>query len=423
MAYVREIVIDGHPALRKVAKKVDPREIGEPLFQQLVDDMFETMYAAPGVGLAAPQVNVSKRVFVIDVHQDEHPPAVVINPKFESAEEEVEVTEGCLSVPGMVGEIVRFKQRRRQRARSRRKQDSVGRRRSVRAVPAARNRAPQRRTLRRPRARRPAGSHRRRGRGGRGRGARIERRRRRGGVVAPSLRTIFFGTSAFAVPSLRVAAGRTHVAGVVTQPDRPSGRGHKPTPSPVKEAALDLGLRVYEPLRLKTLADEIPGEIDLFALASYGRILPAALLAIPRLGSLNVHPSLLPKYRGATPIQTALREGERDTGVSVMLMDAGMDTGDIVFQERVAILPDETYGELHDRLAVARCRNARPRARPRGGGSASAPPAAGYRRALPRQFARTIWRSSGRGRRNASSTTCARIRRSPRRVALSPARR
>jgi peptide deformylase len=109
MAYVREIIQDGHPALRKVAKKVDPREIHEPLFQQLIDDMFETMYAAPGVGLAAPQVNVSKRFFVMDVHDEEYEPAVVINPKIELAEEEVEMTEGCLSVPGMVGEIVRFK--------------------------------------------------------------------------------------------------------------------------------------------------------------------------------------------------------------------------------------------------------------------------------------------------------------------------
>jgi peptide deformylase len=109
MPYVREIVTDGHPTLRKVAKKVDPKEIGGPLFQQLIDDMFETMYAAPGVGLAAPQVNVSKRLFVIDVHDDQREPAVVINPKIELAEEEVERTEGCLSVPGMVGEITRFK--------------------------------------------------------------------------------------------------------------------------------------------------------------------------------------------------------------------------------------------------------------------------------------------------------------------------
>jgi len=109
MPYVREIIQDGHPTLRRVAKKVDPREIGEPLFQQLIDDMFETMYAAPGVGLAAPQINVSKRLFVFDVHDDEHEPSVLINPKIVLAEEEEELTEGCLSVAGMVGEIVRFK--------------------------------------------------------------------------------------------------------------------------------------------------------------------------------------------------------------------------------------------------------------------------------------------------------------------------
>ena len=107
MPYVREILAEGHPALRKVAKKVDPKEIREPLFQQLVDDLFATMYAAPGVGLAAPQVNVSKRLFVMDVHDDEHEPAVVINPKLEKLGEKIELKEGCLSVPGMVGDIVR----------------------------------------------------------------------------------------------------------------------------------------------------------------------------------------------------------------------------------------------------------------------------------------------------------------------------
>ena len=109
MAYLREIITDGHPTLRKVAKKVDAKEIADPLFQQLIDDMFATMYAAPGVGLAAPQVNVSKRMFVMDVQDEEHEPAVVINPKFELTQDEEEMTEGCLSVPGYVGEIVRFK--------------------------------------------------------------------------------------------------------------------------------------------------------------------------------------------------------------------------------------------------------------------------------------------------------------------------
>ncbi|MDP9111055.1 MAG: peptide deformylase [Candidatus Eremiobacteraeota bacterium] len=108
MAYIREIVTEGHPTLRKVAKKVHPREISDPLFQQLIDDMFATMYAAPGVGLAAPQVNVGKRLFVMDIHDEEHEPAVVINPKLDLTADEEEMTEGCLSVPGYVGEITRF---------------------------------------------------------------------------------------------------------------------------------------------------------------------------------------------------------------------------------------------------------------------------------------------------------------------------
>jgi peptide deformylase len=110
MAYLREIITEGHPTLRKVAKRVGPAEIADPIFQQLLDDMFETMYHAPGIGLAAPQVNVSKRVFTIDLQDDDpaHGPLIVINPKFTLTEGEIEATEGCLSVPGMVGEMTRF---------------------------------------------------------------------------------------------------------------------------------------------------------------------------------------------------------------------------------------------------------------------------------------------------------------------------
>lgn len=170
--------------------------------------------------------------------------------------------------------------------------------------------------------------------------------------MSKGLKTLFFGTSDFAVPSLRIVAERTDLRGVVTQPDRPAGRGHKMRATPVKEAALELGIPVFEPQSLRAFAQEHAGEAyDLFALASYGKILPQALLDMPKLGALNVHPSLLPKYRGATPIQSALREGETETGVSIMLMDAGMDTGEIVLQERTPIDPDERYGELHDRLA------------------------------------------------------------------------
>jgi methionyl-tRNA formyltransferase len=167
------------------------------------------------------------------------------------------------------------------------------------------------------------------------------------------VKTLFFGTSAFAVPSLRVVADRTQCAGAVTQPDRPAGRGHRLQSSPVKSAALELGLRVFEPLQLRGFARDMKSEnFDLFALASYGRILPQELLAVPRLGALNVHPSLLPKYRGASPIQNAILQGDAETGVSIMLMDAGLDTGEIVLQQRVAIEPGESYGELHDRLAA-----------------------------------------------------------------------
>jgi len=166
------------------------------------------------------------------------------------------------------------------------------------------------------------------------------------------VKTLFFGTSDFAVPSLEVTAKRTELRGVVTQPDRPAGRGQKLQASPVKTAAQNLGLAVYQPASLRGFAKELQGEaFDLFVLASYGKLVPQGLLDLPKLGSLNVHPSLLPQYRGATPIQSALRDGATKTGVTIMLMDAGLDTGDVVLQERTPILPGENYGELHDRLA------------------------------------------------------------------------
>jgi peptide deformylase len=109
VAYIREIIVDGHPTLRKVAKKVHPEELNDPLFQQLIDDMFETMYHAPGIGLAAPQVNIGKRLFVVDLDDDDekHGPLVVVNPKFTVTEGEIDSIEGCLSVPGMIGDLKR----------------------------------------------------------------------------------------------------------------------------------------------------------------------------------------------------------------------------------------------------------------------------------------------------------------------------
>lgn len=140
---------------------------------------------------------------------------------------------------------------------------------------------------------------------------------------------------------------------MVTQPDRPAGRGHKLAASPVKTAAEALGLPVHAPLQLKAFAAELrPLGADIFAVASYGRILPQAVLDLPRSGiAFNVHPSLLPLYRGATPLQSAIRDGRSQTGVTIIAMDAGMDTGDILVAEPTELGPGETYGELHDRLA------------------------------------------------------------------------
>ncbi|MEA2784473.1 MAG: methionyl-tRNA formyltransferase [Candidatus Eremiobacteraeota bacterium] len=139
--------------------------------------------------------------------------------------------------------------------------------------------------------------------------------------------------------------------GVVTQPDRAAGRGHKLVATPVKRTAEALGLRVLTPEKLKPFVDDARAlGAEAFVVASYGKIVPQALLdAVPI--AFNEHPSLLPLYRGATPLQSAIRDGRSETGVTIIAMDAGMDTGDVLLQERTPIGATETYGELHDRLA------------------------------------------------------------------------
>lgn len=167
---------------------------------------------------------------------------------------------------------------------------------------------------------------------------------------------VFFGTPEFAVPSLQalVASGE-HVVGVVTQPDRPAGRGQKPSPPPVKRVALALGLPVVQPEKVRgnpeLLATLRGWQPDVIVVVAYGKILPREILQLPSHGCINVHASLLPRYRGAAPIQWALLRGERETGVSIMLMNEEMDAGPVLLQERVTIGPEETYGELRERLA------------------------------------------------------------------------
>lgn len=167
------------------------------------------------------------------------------------------------------------------------------------------------------------------------------------------MRIVYFGTSDFAVPALKRL--QKDVVLVVSQPDRPSGRGMKTHPSPVKQCATDFGLPVETPekSRAPDFVERLKAtRADAFIVASYGQILSKAVLAVPEHGCFNLHGSVLPKYRGAAPIQYSLLNGDATTGVTLMLMDAGMDTGDMIATSEIQIKPDETAGELHDRLAV-----------------------------------------------------------------------
>ena len=170
-----------------------------------------------------------------------------------------------------------------------------------------------------------------------------------------SLRIVFAGTPDFAVSSLRAAAQRNEVVAVYTQPDRPAGRGRAMTASPVKLEALQRGLPVLQPETLKTQVSRDAMRAlqpDLLIVVAYGLLLPQSILDIPRFGCWNVHASLLPRWRGAAPIQRAILAGDTETGVCLMQMEAGLDTGPVLLEQRLAIGPEETGGQLHDRLAT-----------------------------------------------------------------------
>jgi len=169
------------------------------------------------------------------------------------------------------------------------------------------------------------------------------------------LRIVFAGTPEFAVPSLRAACARNEVVGVYTQPDRPSGRGRQLTLSPVKLEALERKLPVFQPLDFKSAQarDELAAlQPDLMIVVAYGLILPAKVLSIPRMGCWNVHASLLPRWRGAAPIQRAIEAGDKVTGVCLMQMEKGLDTGPVLLSLPTPISPDDTAQSLHDRLAT-----------------------------------------------------------------------
>ena len=170
-----------------------------------------------------------------------------------------------------------------------------------------------------------------------------------------ALRIVFAGTPGFAVPCLQIAAERGEVVAVYTQPDRPAGRGRQLAPSPVKVEAIARGLPVFQPENFKTAeAKQALRALqpDLMVVVAYGLILPQSVLDIPRLGCWNVHASLLPRWRGAAPIQRALEAGDTETGVCLMQMEKGLDTGPVLLSLATPITSEDTGGSLHDRLAA-----------------------------------------------------------------------
>ena len=172
------------------------------------------------------------------------------------------------------------------------------------------------------------------------------------------MRIVFMGTPDFAVGSLQALSecGKYEIVGVVTQPDRPKGRGNKVIMTPVKEYALSRGYDVYQPQRVKTpeFVELLRGlRPDLIVVTAFGQLLSQEILSLPQYGCINVHASLLPKYRGAAPIQYAIIKGEKESGVTIMQMDIGMDTGDMLAKTVVPIGQDTTMGQLHDELRAA----------------------------------------------------------------------
>ncbi|MGB9866764.1 MAG: methionyl-tRNA formyltransferase [Bacillota bacterium] len=329
MAEQLRIVTVGDPVLKKRARPV--RRVNDSI-RELLDSMVLTMRRAHGVGLAAPQVGVSKRVVVVETEQGLFE---LVNPEIVRAEGSEVGVEGCLSVPGRVGEVERYSKvcvSALDREGNRVWMDADGllaraiqhevdhlegilfldRAKEVQEVPQ-------------------------------------EPREER------FLRVVFMGTPQFAVPSLYHLILEGHdVCLVVTRPDRPAGRGLKLQASPVKQFALAHRLQVIQPESLN--AEEVAGLLrelrpDVIAVVAYGRIIPEEIAEIPTMGAVNVHPSLLPCYRGAAPIQRAIMNGDNVTGVSVIKLSPRLDAGDIIYQVEVPIEPADDYGSLSAKLA------------------------------------------------------------------------
>ena len=307
--------------LRKVAKPVE--EVNAEI-QRIVDDMFETMYAEEGIGLAATQVDIHQRIIVIDVSENRDERLVLINPELLEKSGETGIEEGCLSIPeqrALVPRAEKVKIRALDRDGKPFELEADG----LLAICIQHEMdhlvgklfmdylSP----LKQQRIRQSSESP----------GLRIRTN------VSESLRIIFAGTPDFAARHLDALLSSGHnVVGVFTQPDRPAGRGKKLMPSPVKVLAEEKGLPVFQPVSLRPQENQ-------------------QLVAEPRLGCINVHGSLLPRWRGAAPIQRSLWAGDAETGVTIMQMDVGLDTGDMLYKLSCPITAEDTSGTLYDKLA------------------------------------------------------------------------
>ncbi len=318
-------------------EKSRPVEIFDDSLPALADEMFAVMKKHNGLGLAAPQVGISERVIVFGYEptsaEDELPRipfTALVNPvvaKFSQEKETME--EGCLSLPGLELPVTR----------------SAGvtvQAQTLKGEPV---------TIK-----------------AKGLLARILQHEidhldgilftdRADGFAKLSdyryARIVFFGSDNFSLPVLNsLLDAKLNVIAVVTETDKPAGRGQELVSTPIKQFATEHGVAVFQPAEKSDIAPILEQlDPDLVVLASYGKILPAATLAVPIYGSLNVHPSLLPMYRGATPIQTAILAGDAETGVTIMAMAPQVDAGGVIAQERAAIQPSDTSVTLRERLA------------------------------------------------------------------------
>jgi methionyl-tRNA formyltransferase len=330
-----EIYTFDAPVLRKKAKPV--RRVNNTVRKQL-DAMLETMREAAGVGLAAPQVGILKRMVVIDVGEG---PYFLINPEIVSQSQETETKwEGCLSWPGYLGEVERpVKVCVKALDRDGREIWVEGEGLLARALCHELDHLDGVLFIDRAKSI-------------------IELQEDSFGEdqALSGVTCVFMGSPEFALPSLdQLVQAGADVRLVVTQPDRPYGRKKILTPTPVKQRALELGLEVFTPETISS-----PGAIerlkalepDFIAVAAYGQKIPAQVLGLPKYACLNVHPSLLPKYRGGNPVQRQIMAGEQKSGVTIIYMSERMDAGDICLQKVLDVDPDETYGTLEQRLSV-----------------------------------------------------------------------